>query len=314
MESARQIKNPSEQKLKQADLSGVGLGLRLPHLRDVARGQAENKVAFLEISPENFMSRGGASSRFLANIAERHPLLTHGLMLSIGAFDPINPEYLNALAEFCKQYGGAWHSDHLCFSGHEGGLYHDLYPLPLNKATARRVASRIDQVRDKLGKPFAIENISAYFNLGRPEMPDWEFLCEVQHLSQCMLLLDVNNVYVNSINFRFDPVEWLRKIPLDKIVQLHIAGHEWWDEHNMTLDTHGAPIINDVLQLMQWVIQRTGPLPVLLERDSNIPTLDCLLEEVATVDRAYRAALKIFDYNHNKKAELSNERIDLRNR
>jgi uncharacterized protein (UPF0276 family) len=271
--------------------TGVGLGLRQPFLAEVARGAAQDRVAFFEVSPENYMTRGGNNPHWLEQVADRHPVITHGLMMSLGSRDPLNDAYMRPLKEFCGRYGAGWHSDHLCFSGVDGALLHDLLPLPMSRAAVRHVADKIRRVQDRLQKPMIVENISAYVTMGEPEMDEAEFVCEVTEAADCGLLLDVNNIFVNSRNFDFDPLEMLSRMPIDRVKQMHVAGHESWERYDMFVDTHGATVLPRVHEMMQWVIERTGPLPVLLERDTNIPSLEALLEEVAALQSSYDEAL-----------------------
>ncbi len=271
--------------------TGVGLGLRGRFIEAVHDGEADGKVAFLELSPENYMHRGGKMPRLLEAIADRFSIITHGLTMSLGSTDPLRDDYLRELRPFLAKVGTPWHTDHLCFSGLEGVLLHDLLPLPITKASARRVADRVREAQDRLGVRFGVENISYYLPMGQAEMPEGAWVREIIETADCPLLLDVNNVFVNSRNFGFDPYDWLKEIPLERVVQLHVAGHERWDDFEMWVDTHGAPVLDPVHEMMAWVIERTGPLPVLLERDTNIPPLAELLEEVARLDATYQQAL-----------------------
>ena len=271
--------------------TGVGLGLRAEFISEVHAGEAEGRVAFWEVSPENYMHRGGEMPRMFEAIAERSPLITHGLMMSLGALDPLDPAYFAELKPFLARHGRSWHSDHLCFSTHEGAVLHDLLPLPADESTARRVAARIREAQDRLERPLAIENISYYLPMGQPELSEAEFVRLVCEEADCGLLLDVNNVYVNSKNFGFDPREMIAAYPLERVVQLHVAGHMHWPRYDMYLDDHGATAEPSVHELMQWVVERTGPLPVLLERDKNIPPLAELLDEVAALQASYESAL-----------------------
>ncbi|HVH97569.1 MAG TPA: DUF692 domain-containing protein [Enhygromyxa sp.] len=271
--------------------TGVGLGLRGEFLPAVHAGEAAGRVAFFEVSPENYMRRGGRIVRQFEELAEREPIITHGLMMSLGALDPLDDDYFAALRGFLARHGRSWHSDHLCFSTQAGALLHDLLPLPLDEQTASRVAGRIREAQDRLERPLAIENISYYLPMGEPRMSEAEFVRRVCSEADCALLLDVNNIYVNSKNFGFDVREMLAGYPLDRVVQLHVAGHTRWDRFEMFLDDHGAAAEPTVHELMQWVVERTGPLPVLLERDKKIPPLAELLDEVAALQASYDEAL-----------------------
>jgi uncharacterized protein (UPF0276 family) len=275
--------------------TGVGLGLRAKFLRAASEGEAEGRVRFFELSPENYIHRGGRNPRMLERVAERHPLITHGLMLSLGSTDPFDEDYMRRLAEFLRRYGNAWHSDHLCFSGLGGSLLHDLLPVPLTKPTARRMADRVRQAQDRLKIPMAVENISYYLHMGEPELSEAEFAREVVEHADCGLLLDVNNIFVNSRNFGFDPWEMLEAYPIERVVQMHVAGHTAWEQYDMYVDTHGATVLPEVHRMMQWVIERRGPLPVLLERDTEIPPLAELLDEVAALQESYDQALARFE-------------------
>lgn len=276
----------------QSAPTGVGLGLRSKFAARVAAGAAEGRVAFFEVAPENYIERGGKWPALLERIAERHPLITHGLTLSLGGSDPLDEDYLARVREFCDRYGGAWHSDHLCFSGHDATRLHDLLPVPFTAASASRIATRVRQAAAAIGKPMLVENVSQYLQMGAAQMDEPEFLSAVAREADCGLLLDVNNVFVNAQNFGFDPYAWLEKIPLERVQQLHIAGHERWDEYEMWVDTHGASVLPEVRKMMQWVVARRGPLPVLLERDTNIPKLERLLDEVESLQGDYDAALE----------------------
>jgi uncharacterized protein (UPF0276 family) len=266
--------------------TGVGLGLRAEFLTPANAGAADGRVAFFEISPENYMHRAGPVVRKFEEIAARVPIISHGLMMSLGGLDPFDDDYFTALREFLARHAETlpkWHSDHLCFSTEQGAVLHDLLPLPADEPTALRVAARIREAQDRLERPLAIENISYYLPIGQPRLREAEFVRLVCEEADCGLLLDVNNVYVNSKNFGFDVREMLAGYPLDRVVQLHVAGHTRWDRFEMFLDDHGATA--------EPTVQRIGPVPVLLERDSDIPPLDDLLEEVAALQASYDVAL-----------------------
>jgi uncharacterized protein (UPF0276 family) len=278
-----------------SNIQGIGLGLRRDFIDDVLASLDEGRslpgVSFFEISPENYMRRGGYFPAALERISERYRFLTHGLTLSVGAVDPFDAGYMAELGDFIASTGAPFHSDHLCFSGSDGRMLHDLLPLPLSRAAAVHVAARIREAQGRLGLPFAIENITHYLIPGAPSLGEAEFIGEVLLRSDATLLLDVNNVYVNAQNYGFDPIAFLRQLPLDRVVQLHIAGHTRSEEDDVIIDTHGADVIPEVLDLCAWVIERTGPLPVVLERDHNLPPLDDLLVEVARVEEAYARGL-----------------------
>ena len=271
--------------------TGVGLGLRAEFIREVAEGAAEGSVAFFELSPENYMERGGAQPALLDEIAGRHPLITHGLMMSLGGTDPLDVAYLARLREFCGRYGGAWHSDHLCFSRASEVLLHELVPVPMTRAHAGHIARRVREAERAIAKPMIVENISYYLFLGEPELDEADFAREVTTQADCGLLLDVNNIYVNAQNFGFDPFEMLARYPLERVRQMHVAGHEYWQPGELIIDNHGADVLPVVHRMMQYVVERVGPIPVLLERDQHIPPLHDLLREVELLQANYDDAL-----------------------
>lgn len=277
--------------------TGIGLGLRARFSRQVDKGDADGIPAFLELSPENYMHRGGRNPVRLERIAERFPIITHGLMMSLGGPDPFDDEYFDYLRGFLDRYDPPWHSDHCCWSGQGGTLLHDLLPLPFTSAVAQRIASRVREARDRLERPMAVENISWYMRMGKGEYDEPEFLTEVLERADCGLLLDVNNIFVNARNHDFDPYAWLERIPLDRVFQLHVAGHSQWDE-NLIIDTHGDTVRDEVHELMAWVIERIGPRPVLLERDTDIPPLPELLAEIGRLDATYQAAVLRWQERH----------------
>lgn len=274
---------------------GVGLGLRWAFLDEViasARGEAPPlPVDFFEISPENYMRRGGYIPAALDVVRERWPVLTHGLTLSVGSVDPADAAYLDELRAFVDRIDPPFHSDHLCFGGVGGRLVHDLLPMPFIEESVQHVKARAREVTDRLGRPLVLENITYYVHPGRAEMSEAEFVSAVVREADVGLLLDVNNVYVNARNFGFDAAEMIGALPLDRVRAIHVAGHEHKPEHGRIIDTHGAPTIDPVLELLELVVSRTGPVPVVLERDHAIPALSVLIEELGRVRAAYDRGL-----------------------
>jgi uncharacterized protein (UPF0276 family) len=278
---------------------GVGLGLRWEFLDELVEASAAQRlpIDFLEISPENYMRRGGRYPAALAGLAERYPIVTHGLTMSLGGVDPLDDAYLRDTAAFLREMGTPWHSDHLSFGAVCGRALHDLLPVTFTKATVDRVAERIRRARDAIELPLAIENVSYYWHPGRAQMGEAELLARVCDAADCGLMLDVNNAYVNATNFGLDLDAWLRDAPLERVVQIHVAGHEWFavDEHGlgepappetpgaMIIDTHGASVGGPVMRALERVLARTGPVPVVLERDQNVPSLAALLDEVGRI-------------------------------
>ena len=275
--------------------SGVGLGLRRPHLDEVA-ALPTAPVPFWEFAPENVVGQGGRRARQTRDILSRDPALTHGLSLSIGGPDDWDPEQVRDLKAFLREVESPWHSEHLCWTSFGGVTTHELLPLPFTREAVARASARARELQDRLEVPFLLENISWYATLGAPEMDERTFLTEILEGADCGWLLDLNNVYVNSVNHGFDPKVWLTGMPLHRVRQMHIAGHDWFEEDQLIIDTHGAPVIDPVVELMQWILPRlreaTGrAVPVLLERDNAIPPLDELLAERTRLQAAYDAAL-----------------------
>ncbi|HEY3234555.1 MAG TPA: DUF692 domain-containing protein [Polyangiaceae bacterium] len=266
-------------------LAGVGLGLRWEFLDEVLAGP-EPGVPFFEVSPENYMRRGGYYRAALETLLERCPIITHGLTLSLGAEEPPDSGYLEMLRVETQWLHSPWHSDHLCFTAAGGRVLHELLPLKFSRENVLRIADRVRAAEDFLGLPMAVENITFYAHPGRREMTEAEFITAIAERSGCALLLDVNNVYVNAQNHGFDAREMLEQLPLERVVQVHVAGHTRSPE-GFIIDTHGAAVPDAVLELLRFTLERTGPLPVVLERDHDIPALAELLKEVAKLESAY---------------------------
>jgi uncharacterized protein (UPF0276 family) len=290
----------------------VGLGLRWEFLDELLT-ELPATVDFLEVSPENYIQRGGYHAEALARLAQRYPLLTHGLTMSLGGCDPLDEGYLKDLQSFVRVVGTPWHSDHLCFGSVEGKVLHDLLPLTFTDEVVQRVADRIRRARDVLGVPLAVENISYYLSPGKGQMGEAEFIAKVCDAADCGLMLDVNNAFVNAQNFGFDVDDWMRTAPLERVVQMHIAGHNWFDEDGsevappaspaergdrLIVDTHGASVCDPVLGVFERALTKTGPVPVVLERDQAIPPFGDLMAEVSKIrDVWQRAAGSLGDKN-----------------
>lgn len=274
---------------------GIGLGLRWEFLEDVLQ-RPRLDVAFWEVSPENHMRRGGYFPWALSQVRERYPLVTHGLTMSLGAVDPPPVEYLAELKDEIERMGSPWHSDHLCLSTAGPLVLHDLLPLRLSRANADRTAERLCSIQQVLGVPMGFENISWYAHPGHAELSETEFINRVLEQSGCWLLLDVNNVYVNARNHGFDAYEFISQLPLDRVIQLHVAGHTEL-ESGLLLDTHGADVCDPVYDLLRWTLERAGPRPVLLERDNDVPDLDSLLDEVRRLRAVYAEAIAAWQLN-----------------
>lgn len=258
---------------------GFGLGLRAQHYRDILDGSPA--VDWFEVISENYMVPGGQPLRMLDAIAERYPVVMHGVSLSIASTSPLDQDYLRDLKALARRVKPRWVSDHLCWTGVHGNNLHDLLPVPYTEEALDHVVSRISQVQDLLGRRLVIENVSSYIEYQCSEMSEWEFVAEVARRSDCWLLLDVNNVFVSGINHDFNAAQFLDAIPADRVVQFHLAGHS--EGETCLIDTHDQPVSEDVWSLYAKAIERFGPVSTMIERDDNIPPLASLVEEL---DRA----------------------------
>jgi uncharacterized protein (UPF0276 family) len=259
---------PEERMRKQVD--GIGLGLRW-ELAEAMHARGREDIAWVEVHPENFIERAGGFEKMLADAAAVWPVVPHGLTLCFGSTEPYDEDYLRKLRGFLEEIRAPWYSDHLCWASADGIALHDLLPLPFTRASVEIACARIAELEDAIGIPVAIENISYYVHLGEAEMDEIDFVLEVLDRSGCRLMLDVNNVYVNSRNHGFDPRAYLDRIPVDRVVQIHVAGH-LVRPGGPIIDTHGEPVCDEVFDLLGHTLRRIGrPVPVLLERDANFP-------------------------------------------
>ena len=260
-------------------LQGAGLGLRRALLGPLL-SMEQGEVDFLETAPENWIGVGGRYGKQFRALAERYPLILHGLSLNIGGPDPIDTQLVSAVRDLMRETDVALYSEHLTYCAAEGHLY-DLLPIPFTEEAVRHVAARVCQVQSIIGRPIALENAS-YYAQPHTDLSEAQFINAVQQETGCDLLLDVNNVYVNSINHRYDPYEFLDALSLERVRYIHIAGH--YDEApDLKVDTHGAEVIDPVWALLADAYRRLGPLPTLLERDFNLPPFPVLLQEVAHI-------------------------------
>jgi uncharacterized protein (UPF0276 family) len=271
-------------------VGNVGLGLRrsmIPELLDSALHDSKdmNGVDFFEVAPENWIQIGGRFGRQLRQFSERTPLFCHGLSLSIGGLAPLDIQLVQNIKDFIALHNCPVYSEHLSYTGDDGHLY-DLLPLPFTEEAVHHVARRIRQVQDMLEQKIAIENVS-YYLVPQQTMSEAEFVCAVLEEADCDLLLDVNNVYVNSVNHAYDAQEFLRKMPGDRISYLHIAGH-FVEPDGVIIDTHGAEVVDPVWALLDETYRLFGSRPTLLERDFNLPELTDLNKEVSQIRDAQK--------------------------
>ena len=265
---------------------GFGLGLRPQHYREILDGNPA--VDWFEIISENYMVPGGQPLRMLDRIVERYPVVMHGVSLSIASTAPLDKDYLQGLKTLAKRTNPKWISDHLCWTGVHGVNLHDLLPVPYTEEALNHVVSRIVKVQDFLGRRIAIENVSSYIEYECSEMSEWDFVAEMAKRAYCLLLLDVNNVFVSGFNHEFDTREFISAIPPERVVQFHLAGHSEGDE--CLIDTHDAAIRPEVFSLYAKALERFGEVSTMIERDDNIPPL---AELVAELDHARAVANRV---------------------
>lgn len=267
--------------MRQHDITitGAGLGLRRG-LLDEWRQLERQRADFIEVTPENWVGLGGRFAKDLRYFTERYPTVCHGLSLDLGGPAPLDVDFIDRLGRFFDEHGVAIYSEHLSYCGDGGHLY-DLIPLPFTQAAVAHVSKRIRQVQDRLGRRIAVENVS-YYAQPEGEMSESEFINAVLQQADCDLLLDVNNVYVNSVNHGYDPEKFIAALPGERIVYLHTAGH-LREAPDLIIDTHGAEVVDPVWRLLESTYAIHGVQPTLLERDFNLPPLVELLDEVATI-------------------------------
>ena len=255
---------------------GFGLGLRTDHYEQVLTDRPA--VDWLEVISENYMVDGGKPLHYLDRIRELYPMVMHGVSMSIGSTAPLNLDYLGQLKKLIARVEPEWVSDHLCWTGVAGLNLHDLMPLPYTEEAVAHLVARVGQVQDLLGRQILLENVSSYVTYQVSDMSEWEFLSEIAERADCLILLDINNIYVSSQNHGFDPLAYLEGVPRGRIQQFHLAGHSFQDQ--LIIDTHDHPISDPVWSLYQQAVERFGAIATMIERDDNIPPLEELLAEL----------------------------------
>jgi uncharacterized protein (UPF0276 family) len=277
-------------------VSGAGLGLRRALLGPLSSADSETQqriskdINFMEVAPENWIGVGGKWGKQFRSFTERFDFLCHGLSLSLGSPDPLDIEFIKQVRDFLREHDIKAYSEHLSYCSSEGHMY-DLMPIPFTDDAVHYLAGRIKTVQDIIEQPLIIENVSAYAQPGK-QMNEIDFLTAVVNESDCRILLDVNNVYVNSTNHGFDAYEYIRKIPSDRISYLHVAGH-YEEAADLLVDTHGANVKDDVWKLLEFTYQQhgqqhgreNGVIPTLLERDFNIPDVSELMDEIDIIHK-----------------------------
>lgn len=289
--------------VKKLPNPGLGLGLRSKHFNHIL--EYNPAVDWFEVISENFMDSGGRPRHVLRQLAERYPLVMHGVSLSIGSTDPLNREYLEKLKTLAAEVKPLWISDHLCWTGVNSLNTHDLLPVLLNEESLKHICSRINFIQDFLERPVVFENPSTYLTFKQSTIPEWEFLRYMTEETGCGLLLDVNNVYVSGFNNDFDPVHYIEQLPHESIVQMHIAGHQHCGTH--IIDTHDRTVVNDVWKLFNLAWQLTGGVATLLEWDSNIPDFETYHTELLK-SKQYMSSLSV-DNISGEKAEVGHAAV-----
>ncbi|MBY5990857.1 DUF692 domain-containing protein [Ferrimonas balearica] len=270
-----------------AEVQGAGLGLRREMVEGLVRDGIPEAIGFMEVAPENWMRINPRLKRQFRQLTEQRPFVCHGLSLSIGAPAPLDTDFVKQVKTFLDEHDIALYSEHLSYCSGNAHLY-DLMPIPFTEAAVHHVAQRVRVVQEILERPLVLENVSYYAAPGA-ELDELTFLKAVLEEADCQLLLDVNNIYVNSVNHGYDASAFLRALPSERVRYLHVAGH-YNEAEDLIVDTHGAAVIDPVWQLLAQAYEDHGVHPTLLERDFNLPPMSELLEEVATIAGYQRAA------------------------
>ncbi|MEI8602508.1 DUF692 domain-containing protein [Shewanella sp. PP-Sp27a-2] len=272
--------------ITQAPL-GFGLGLRTQHFDAVLN--TEPDIDWFEVLSENYMVAGGKPRYYLKEIGERYPLVMHGVSLSIGSTDPLNMDYLKALKQLANDVQPQWISDHICWTSIHGVNSHDLLPLPYTEETVKHAAQRIKTVQDFLGRRILMENVSSYLSYQDSSMDEWEFVNAVAEAADCLILLDINNIYVSARNHNFNPLDYLNKINPKRVQQFHLAGHS--DYGDYVIDTHDHDVTSSVWDLYCAALKRFGGISTMIERDANIPEFSALETELTIARNIARDTL-----------------------
>ncbi len=268
---------------------GFGLGLRTEHYNQILESK-NLKVDWFEALSENYMIPGGKPLHYLDRIRADYPIVMHGVSLSIGSTTAFDPTYLRELKKLADRIEPKWISDHLCWTGVHGQNIHDLLPLPYTEETVNHVAERVKIVQDFLGRQLLLENVSSYASYIDSSMTEWEFINAIAEKADCLLLLDVNNIYVSSYNHNFDPKDFINGVPANRVQQIHLAGHQ--NNGDYIIDTHDAPVIDPVWDLYAYTIAKLGMVSTMIERDDDIPALSELVNELGIARNIAAKALK----------------------
>jgi uncharacterized protein len=264
----------------------AGIGLKNEHIRAILESRPQ--LGFLEIHAENYMGDGGPLLNFLEELRAIYPLSLHGVGLSVGGPRDLDQSHLKRLRALNDRYKPGLFSEHLAWSTHDTGFLADLLPLPYTQATLQRVISHIDETQNYMGRQMLLENPASYLTFEESTLSEADFIAAVVKATECGLLLDVNNVFVSARNLKTKEIDYLNAYPLSHVQEIHVAGHEVsrdMDNETVLIDDHGSPVSEDVWALLGNVLDRTGPLPILIERDNNVPPLQDLVDEAHLADR-----------------------------
>ena len=267
---------------------GFGLGLRTEHYEYVLQNTPD--IDWFEVVTENFMVGGGKPRYYLEQIAERYPIVMHGVSLSIGSSDPLNWDYLKHLKTLANEAKPEWISDHLCWTGINQANSHDLLPLPYNEEAIKHIATRIKTVQDFLGRQILIENVSSYLTYKSSVMSEWDFYSAIIEEADCLMLLDINNIYVSARNHSFDPLAYIDSLNKNRVQQIHLAGHT--DYGDYVIDTHDHEVCDPVWELYRYALQKFGKVSSMIERDDNIPEF---VELETELNQARQIAAEVFE-------------------
>jgi uncharacterized protein (UPF0276 family) len=270
---------------------GFGLGLRTDHYQDIIDQQPA--IDWFEILTENYLVPGGKPLYYLDKICESYPIVMHGVSMSLGSIDPLDMDYMKQVKNLAKRVDARWISDHLCWTGIHQKNMHDLLPLPYTEEALNHVVSKIKQAQDFLGTQLLIENPSTYLTFSSSTLTEWDFMREMALAADCLILLDINNIYVSAFNHGFDPIDYLKAIPADRVQQMHLAGHTNNGDH--IIDTHDHPIIDPVWKLYAQSLEYFEKVSTMIERDDHIPALSVLIQEL---EQAKHIAADVFQVEH----------------
>ena len=279
----------SIQSKTQNTIQGVGLGLRAPHYQHILSHQPA--VPWFEVLSDNYLGEGGQPLAYLERIRQDYAIALHGVGMSLGSADPLNLDYLKRLKRLADRIEPTHISDHLAWISINGRYLNDLAPLPYTEALLAHVAQRIEQVQDFLGQQILIENPTPYVRFTGSTLSEWQFIRALLEQADCYLLLDVNNVYVSAINHGFDPLDYLDGLPTTRVKEIHLAGYE--EREDYLFDTHGYPVHPPVWELYQEALKRFGPVPTLIEWDTDIPAIETVLQEAYKADEIKQSILNV---------------------